>query len=59
MLMSDLVNSVLKALDQVNTTSNVFRQVSELKTPAATNVQETGMNDKEIEEAKKKKMDNC
>ena len=59
MLMSDLVNSVLKALDQVNTTSNVFRQVSELKTPAATDVQETGMNDKEIEEAKKKKMDNC
>jgi len=57
--MSDLVNSVLKALDQVNTTSNVFRQVSELKTPAATDVQETGMNDKEIEEAKKKKMDNC
>lgn len=57
--MSDLVNSVLKALDQVNTTSNVFRQVSELKTPAATNVQETGMTDKEIEEAKKKKMDNC
>lgn len=59
MLMSDLVNSVLKALDQVNTTSNVFRQVSELKTPVATDVQETGMNDKEIEEAKKKKMDNC
>lgn len=57
--MSDLVNSVLKALDQVNTTSNVFRQVSELKTPVATDVQETGMNDKEIEEAKKKKMDNC
>lgn len=57
--MSDLVNSVLKALDQVNTTSNVFSQVSELKTPAATDVQETGMNDKEIEEAKKKKMDNC
>lgn len=57
--MSDLVNSVLKALDQVNTTSNVFRQVSELKTPAATDVQETGMTDKEIEEAKKKKMDNC
>ena len=57
--MTDLVNSVLKALDQVNTTSNVFRQVSELKTPAATNVQETGMTDKEIEEAKKKKMDNC
>lgn len=59
MLMSDLVNSVLKALDQVNTTSNVFRQVSELKTPVATDVQETGMSDKEIEEAKKKKMDNC
>lgn len=57
--MSDLVNSVLKALDQVNTTSNVFRQVSELKTPVATDVQETGMSDKEIEEAKKKKMDNC
>jgi hypothetical protein len=57
--MSDLINSVLKSLDQANSTSNVFRQVDELKTPAATDVQETGMNDKEIEEAKKKKMDNC
>ena len=58
--MSDLINSVLKALDQANASSNIFtQQVSELKTPAATDVQETGMNDKEIEEAKKKKMDNC
>jgi hypothetical protein len=57
--MSDLINSVLKSLDQANSTSNVFRQVDELKTPAATDVQETGMSEKEIEEAKKKKMDNC
>lgn len=57
--MSDLINSVLKSLDQANSTSNVFNQVAELKTPAATDVQETGMSEKEIEEAKKKKMDNC
>jgi hypothetical protein len=58
--MSDLVNSVLKALDQANASSNIFtQQVSELKTPAATDVQETGVNEKDLEEAKKKKMEAC
>jgi hypothetical protein len=57
--MSDLVNSVLQALDQANASSNIFRQVDELKTPAATDVQETGMTEAELEEAKKKKMDKC
>ena len=57
--MSDLINSVLKSLDQANSTSNVFSQVAELKTPATTDVQETGMTEAELEEAKKKKMDKC
>ena len=58
--MSDLVNSVLKALDQANASSNIFtQQVAELKTPAVTDVQETGMTEAELEEAKKKKMEAC
>ena len=58
--MSDLVNSVLKALDQANASSNIFtQQMAELKTPAATDVQETGMSEKDLEEAKKKKMEAC
>jgi len=58
--MSDLVNSVVQALNQANATSNIFtQQVDELKTPVATDVQETGMTEAELEEAKKKKMDKC
>jgi len=58
--MSDLVNSVLKALDQANASSNIFtQQFDEIKTPVATEVQETGMSEAELEEAKKKKMDKC
>ena len=50
--MSDLVNSVLKALDQYNTTSNVFRQVDEIKT--TTDVEETGVSEKDSKEAETK-----
>jgi hypothetical protein len=49
--MSDLINSVVKALDQFNATSNVFRQVDEIKT---TDVEETGVSEKDPKEVETK-----
>jgi len=48
--MSDLINSVVKALNQFNATSNVFRQVEEPKTP---DVQETNVSEKDPKEVEK------
>jgi hypothetical protein len=47
--MSDLINSVLKSLDQYNTTSNVFRQVDEIK---PTDIEETAVSEKDSKEVK-------
>jgi hypothetical protein len=49
--MSDLINSVVKALDQFNSTSNIFRQTDEPKT---TDVQETNASEKNLKEVETK-----